>query len=65
VDSVACLNKHIHYHAKRGESIPSDVWTAMYGDHISIVTHDESCIGCVPAVKDSAKKSTHHGHHHV
>lgn len=60
VDSVACLNKHIHYHAKRGESIPSEVWTAMYGDHISIVTHDESCIGCAPASLESSHQEQPH-----
>ena len=58
VDSVACLNKHIHYHAKRGETIPDDVWAAMYGDHVNILAHDESCIGCTPA------PNMHIGHHH-
>jgi len=47
VDSVACLNRHIHHHAMRGEAIPDDVWRAMYGDHIQIVAHDAHCIGCV------------------
>lgn len=57
VDSVACLNKHIHYHARRGERIPDEVWTAMYGDHVNILAHDESCIGCTPAPAE-------HGEHH-
>ena len=61
VDSVACLNKHIHHHAKRGETIPDDVWSAMYGDHVNIVAHDSSCIGCAPAPRKTDQK---HGHHH-
>jgi len=48
VDSVACLNRRIHHHAKRGESIPEEIWRAMYGDHIHIVSHDAGCIGCDP-----------------
>jgi len=60
VDSVACLNRHMHYHAKRGETIPDDVWTAMYGDHVNIVAHDASCIGCAPA----HQTTTHHEHTH-
>ncbi len=49
VDSVACLNKKIHYHAKHGENIPEHVWLAMYGEHMHIVAHDSHCIGCSPA----------------
>jgi len=52
VDSVACLNRQIHHHAMHGENIPESVWRDMYGDHIQIVAHDASCIGCAP------------GHHH-
>lgn len=59
VDSVACLNRHIHYHTKRGENIPSDVWTAMYGDHINIVSHDEGCMGCAPATAANHAKQHH------
>jgi zinc transport system ATP-binding protein len=61
VDSVACLNKHIHLHAKRGETIPDEVWSAMYGDHVNIVAHDSSCIGCAPA---SSVHTDEKGHHH-
>jgi zinc transport system ATP-binding protein len=61
VDSVACLNKHIHFHAKRGDTIPDEVWTAMYGDHVNLVAHDASCIGCAPAPEGSAQEN---GHHH-
>lgn len=46
VDSVACLNKHIHYHALKGEQIPEDVWHRMYGDHMHVIAHDDACIGC-------------------
>lgn len=46
VDSVACLNRRIHYHAMQGDQIPEDIWHAMYGDHIHIVAHDAGCIGC-------------------
>jgi zinc transport system ATP-binding protein len=46
VDSVACLNRRIHYHAMHGDQIPETVWTEMYGDHIHIVAHDAGCIGC-------------------
>jgi len=60
VDSVACLNKHIHHHAKRGETIPDDVWTAMYGDHVNIVAHDASCIGCAPTTEDEVCVDEHH-----
>ena len=49
VDSVACLNRHIHHRAMRGEEIPEEVWRSMYGDHIHIVAHDASCIGCTPS----------------
>lgn len=48
VDSVACLNRHIHHHARRGEEIPEAVWRSMYGDNIHIMAHDSSCIGCAP-----------------
>ncbi len=47
VDSVACLNRRIHHHARRGERIPDDIWRAMYGDHMHIVAHDANCIGCL------------------
>jgi len=46
VDSVACLNRAIHHHALKGESIPEDVWRSMYGEHMHIVAHDSHCIGC-------------------
>ena len=46
VDSVACLSRRIHYHAMRGEQIPEDVWHSMYGDHMHVIAHDASCIGC-------------------
>ncbi len=46
VDSVACLNRRIHYHAMHGDQIPENVWTEMYGDHVHIVAHDAGCIGC-------------------
>jgi len=46
VDSVACLNRRIHHHAMRGESIPEHVWHDMYGDHMHVVAHDAHCIGC-------------------
>jgi len=46
VDSVACLNIRIHHHAMHGETIPEDVWHAMYGDHMHVVAHDSHCIGC-------------------
>jgi len=48
VDSIACLNRRIHYHAGRGEHIPEWVWKAMYGEHVRIVVHDPACIGCEP-----------------
>lgn len=67
VDSVACLNKHIHHHAKRGETIPDDVWRVMYGDHVNIVAHDSSCIGCAPVSTKTHTDSTPNspqGHHH-
>lgn len=46
VDSVACLNRRIHFHAMHGDQIPENVWHAMYGDHVHIVAHDAGCIGC-------------------
>lgn len=46
VDSVACLNQHIHYHAMKGEQIPEDVWHRMYGSHMHVIAHDRDCIGC-------------------
>ncbi len=46
VDSVACLNQSIHYHAMKGEQIPEDVWHQMYGEHMHIIAHDAGCIGC-------------------
>ncbi|MDQ6983475.1 MAG: metal ABC transporter ATP-binding protein [Ghiorsea sp.] len=59
VDSVACLNKNIHYHAKKGDTIPDEVWRELYGDHVNVVAHDASCIGCAPVAKHSS-----HEHHH-
>ncbi|MDX8383963.1 MAG: metal ABC transporter ATP-binding protein [Ghiorsea sp.] len=58
VDSVACLNKHIHHHAKRGETIPDEVWSSMYGDHVNIVAHDASCIGCAPSTPSTSSTSS-------
>jgi len=46
VDSVACLNRRIHYHAMQGDAIPENIWKEMYGDHVHIVAHDAGCIGC-------------------
>ncbi|MDQ6987655.1 MAG: ATP-binding cassette domain-containing protein [Mariprofundaceae bacterium] len=46
VDSVACLNRSIHHHALRGETIPEQIWHDMYGNHMHIVAHDAACIGC-------------------
>lgn len=46
VNSVACLNRRIHHHAMRGETIPEQVWRDMYGEHMHIVAHDAHCIGC-------------------
>jgi len=46
VDSVACLNQSIHHHAMKGEQIPEDVWHQMYGEHMHVIAHDTSCIGC-------------------
>lgn len=46
VDSVACLNRRIHYHAMKGDQIPEDVWHSMYGDHMHVIAHDTGCIGC-------------------
>jgi len=46
VDSVACLNRNIHHHAMKGEQIPEDVWHQMYGQHMHVIAHDTSCIGC-------------------
>jgi len=48
VDSVACLNRRVHYHAMKGEQIPEDIWHAMYGEHMHVIAHDSRCIGCVP-----------------
>ncbi len=52
VDSVACLQVRIHHHALKGETIPSRVWEAMYGEHVHLMAHDEHCIGCTPADGD-------------
>jgi len=49
VDSVACLNRHIHHHARKGESIPDHIWQNMYGEHIQLMAHDAACIGCAPS----------------
>ncbi|MDQ6976241.1 MAG: ATP-binding cassette domain-containing protein [Mariprofundaceae bacterium] len=46
VDSVACLNQYIHFHAMRGEQIPEDVWHNMYGQNVHVIAHDAACIGC-------------------
>jgi len=46
VDSVACLNQKIHHHALKGEQIPEDIWHQMYGEHMHVLAHDTSCIGC-------------------
>jgi len=46
VDSMACLNIRIHYHARRGDKVPEDVWQAMYGGDMHAVAHDVHCIGC-------------------
>ncbi|MDQ6970151.1 MAG: ATP-binding cassette domain-containing protein [Mariprofundus sp.] len=63
VDSVACLNRKIHHHAMKGEGIPEEIWSAMYGEHIHIMAHDAACIGCGPA---DQKPVQHHrsGHQH-
>ena len=65
VDSVACLNKQMHHHAKKGETIPDEIWREMYGEHVNIVAHDASCIGCMPSPQDhSQKQPSHEEHNH-
>ncbi len=59
VDSVACLNRRIHYHAMKGEQIPEDIWHAMYGEHMHVIAHDTRCIGCVA---EPPASSTAHRH---
>jgi zinc transport system ATP-binding protein len=59
VDSVACLNRRIHYHAMKGEQIPEDIWHAMYGEHMHVIAHDARCIGCVA---EPPTPSTTHRH---
>ncbi|MBF0281980.1 MAG: metal ABC transporter ATP-binding protein [Zetaproteobacteria bacterium] len=59
VDSVACLNQRIHHHAMRGESIPDEVWQAMYGEHINIMAHDKGCIGCHEPPKTTHSHARH------
>lgn len=44
-DAIACLNRRIYCHAKRGEKIPEAIWQAVYGDHRTFVTHNDRCIG--------------------
>jgi len=63
VDSVACLNRKIHHHAMKGEDIPEAVWRAMYGDHIHIMAHDASCIGCSPSDDQPAHHHAQHADH--
>jgi len=57
VDSVACLNRSIHHHALRGETIPEQVWHDMYGNHMHVVAHDAACIGC----ESHDEQDHHHG----
>jgi len=60
VDSVACLNRRIHYHAMHGDQIPENIWTEMYGDHIHIVAHDAGCIGCSHPDEHSSESPDDH-----
>lgn len=53
VNSIACLNRRIHHHAMRGETIPEQVWSDMYGEHMHIVAHDAHCIGCIEPESDA------------
>ncbi|MDQ6962607.1 MAG: ATP-binding cassette domain-containing protein [Mariprofundaceae bacterium] len=46
VDSVACLNKKIHYHAPATEEIPAHIWQDMYGSQMQVMSHDAHCMGC-------------------
>ncbi len=57
VNSVACLNRRIHYHAMRGDTIPEQVWHEMYGDHMHIVAHDARCIGCAAEARQHEKET--------
>jgi zinc transport system ATP-binding protein len=59
VDSVACLNRRIHYHAMKGEQIPEDIWHAMYGEHMHVIAHDTRCIGCIAEPPASSQTHRH------
>ncbi len=44
-DAVACLNRRLHQHARRGEAISDEAWRAMYGAGMRPMHHDPRCIG--------------------
>ena len=46
-DAVACLNRRLHQHARRGEAIREEAWQAMYGD-MRPMRHGPQCIGEEP-----------------
>ncbi len=45
VDAIACLNRRIHQHVRRGERISEDTWRALYGA-MQPIAHDHRCLGC-------------------
>ncbi len=43
-DGIACLNRRLHQHARKGERISKRAWQAMYGEARPLA-HEPSCIG--------------------
>jgi len=46
VDCVACLNRRIHQHLRKGEAMQSHTWQALYGEAMQPIAHDARCLGC-------------------
>lgn len=46
VDTVACLNRKIHFHGNPQDGIPSAAREAVFGTGINFLIHDEQCKTC-------------------
>lgn len=46
VDTLACLNREIHFHGSPKECVPGDALKAVFGENVQFVMHDERCRTC-------------------
>jgi len=46
VDTIACLNRRIHFHGKPGQGVPEEKIRKVFGENVHFLFHDERCETC-------------------